>query len=200
MVKRKPSSLFRLFQKPAVSLSDKEIISLFVEKGEQELLGELFSRYTHLVFGVCLKYLEDSDDASDAVMSLYEKVGSELLKHKVENFSSWLYVMAKNHCLMELRKRKSEGRRQEEWIKDQQFFMENSFVMHPIDEGNGYDPKKLYNCIEQLKAEQKNCIELFYFKEQCYREIALALQLEEKTVKSHLQNGKRKLKICLEGK
>jgi RNA polymerase sigma-70 factor (ECF subfamily) len=60
--------------------------------------------------------------------------------------------------------------------------------------------KALKECIEKLKAEQRQCIELFYFQDKCYREISEMLFMEEKKVKSYLQNGKRNLKICLEEK
>ena len=58
----------------------------------------------------------------------------------------------------------------------------------------------LENCIEKLKGEQKKCIQQFYFENKCYNEIARNLLLDEKKVKSHLQNAKRNLKLCLEEK
>jgi RNA polymerase sigma-70 factor (ECF subfamily) len=54
--------------------------------------------------------------------------------------------------------------------------------------------------MEQLKAEQRECVELFYYHQQCYKEISAALKLDENKVKSFIQNGKRNLKICLESK
>ena len=78
-------------------------------------------------------------------------------------------------------------------------FMENETELHPIDnETNEKLETALNNCIEKLKAEQKKCIRLFYFENKCYRDIAKLLKLEEKKVKSFIQNGKRNLKICLE--
>ena len=56
----------------------------------------------------------------------------------------------------------------------------------------------LKECIEGLRKEQKICIELFYFQEKCYQEISDKLDIPLNKVKSHIQNGKRNLKICLE--
>ena len=98
---------------------------------------------------------------------------------------------------MELRKEKSQKRRYEQFSADN--FMESTHSMHPIDEERNDDiENRLKKCIEKLKNEQKACIELFYYKEKCYKEISSELQIEEKKVKSFIQNGKRNLKICLE--
>ena len=81
------------------------------------------------------------------------------------------------------------------------FFMENQSELHPIDkEPDEIDEQALNDCIERLKNEQKNCIRLFYLENKSYREICSILSLEEKKVKSFIQNGKRNLKICLESK
>jgi RNA polymerase sigma-70 factor (ECF subfamily) len=179
--------------------TDQELLLQFRESGRLELLGELYSRYMHLVYGVALKYLSDRTDAQDAVMHLFEKLITELPKHEVSNFKSWLYVMTKNHCFMEIRSRKSAGKRLE-GLKTEQDFMESGVEMHPIDREDRSIEDALKECIDKLKSEQKACIELFYYEKKCYREIADQLSMDEKKVKSFLQNGKRNLKICLEGK
>ena len=60
--------------------------------------------------------------------------------------------------------------------------------------------RDLKDCIEKLKENREKCIRQFYFENRCYNEIAGNLDLDEKKVKSHLQNGKRNLKLCLEEK
>jgi RNA polymerase sigma-70 factor (ECF subfamily) len=180
--------------------TDEELIAEFSSTGDLELLGELYSGYMHLVYGVCLKYLKDREESSDAVMQIFEKLIDEIPKHKIENFRSWLYVVTKNFCLMQLRSQKSKSEKLEEWINDSAVFMENSSVMHPIDEEKEDLDKSLSECIENLKTEQKECIRQFYFENRCYKEIASVMGLDENKVKSHLQNAKRNLKICLEEK
>ena len=179
--------------------SDEELLEKFRLLGNLDLLGELFARYMHLVYGVSLKYFKDRDEAQDAVMNIFEKLITDLPKHKVQNFKSWLYVLTKNHCLMEIRSRKSTDRKLE-GLKIEQEFMESADELHPIDREDDSIEDALKNCIEKLKSEQKQCIELFYYKKLCYQEVAEKLNMDEKKVKSYLQNGKRNLKICLEGK
>ena len=177
--------------------SDEALLQLYMRSGNLDLLGELYGRYMHLVYGVCLKYLENREDASDAVMHIFEKLISEIPRHQVRNFKSWLYVLTKNHCLMELRSRKQVRIRRAE-IKKELEFMESVDEMHPLDRDDHSIENELRECIRRLKEEQRSCIELFYYQNLCYREIASKLQMEEKKVKSHIQNGKRNLKICLE--
>lgn len=59
--------------------------------------------------------------------------------------------------------------------------------------------KKLEQCLEILPDEQKKSVTLFYMENKCYNEIALITGYEWSRVRSHIQNGKRNLKICMEG-
>jgi DNA-directed RNA polymerase specialized sigma24 family protein len=79
---------------PSHSHTDTELLRLYKESGELKYWGELYTRYTSLLYGVCLKYLKDRDEAKDAMMQLFEKLVTTLLTHDVENFKSWLYVTA----------------------------------------------------------------------------------------------------------
>jgi len=177
---------------------DEVLLDNYRNTGDLEMLGELYKRYMHLVFGLCLKYLQNREDASDAVMQVFEKLITEIPRHNIHNFKSWLYVLAKNHCLMQIRSDKTRDKRMERWIKDQEDYMEFYPELHPIDEEENDSYPGLKECIEKLKQEQKACIELFYYQHKSYREIARILELDEKKIKSYLQNAKRNLKICLE--
>jgi len=179
--------------------SDEELLLQFQKSGNLDVLGELYARYMHLVYGVSLKYYGDRDDAQDAVMQIFEKLIIDLPRHTVQTFKSWLYVLTKNHCLMEIRSRKSADRRLE-GLKIEQEFMESEAELHPLDREDHSLEDALKVCVDTLKSEQKQCIELFYYQKLCYQEIAVQLKMEEKKVKSYLQNGKRNLKICLESK
>jgi len=178
--------------------SDVKLIAVFRETGNLEVLGNLYERYMHLVYGVCLKYFEDREDARDGVNGIFEKLIAEVTKHEIENFKSWLYVLTKHYCLMKLRSERSKQHRQEKWENEQEMFMESSDVLHPIDEEEKKTDDALKACIEKLKKEQKQCIVLFYYNDRSYKEISDALGMEEKKVKSYIQNGKRNLKICIE--
>lgn len=178
--------------------SDLRMVEKYRTSGDLEILGALFEQYMHLVYGVCLKYFKDRDKSQDAVMSIFEKLIIEMEKHQLENFKSWLYVLTKNYCLMQLRSESSERQKKIKLIQDDRSFMESSYELHPIDKENGISDKALEDCIENLKEEQMRCIRLFYYENNCYSEIADQLKMDEKKVKSHLQNAKRNLKICLE--
>jgi len=179
---------------------DAVLLEKYQTTGDLEILGDLYSRYMHLVFGLSLKYLQHRENAGDAVMQVFEKLIIEIPKHEIHNFKSWLYVLVKNHCLMQIRSEKSKDRKMDRWIKDQENYMEFYPDLHPIDEAGMDGYPGLKECIEKLNQEQKTCIELFYYKNKSYREIAKTLEMEEKKVKSYLQNAKRNLKICLEEK
>lgn len=164
------------------------------------VIGHLFEKYTHLVFGVCMKYLKDEDDAKDAVMQIFEKLLIDLKKHEITQFKGWLHTVAKNHCLMQLRSDKSLSEKQQELKKDFKSFVESGYELHLNSEP---DKEKQLNQLEQainsLKEEQKICIDLFYLKEKSYQEIAVLTGYSLNTVKSNIQNGKRNIKIHMTG-
>jgi len=194
--------LIKIQGKKRRSRNDEELLTEFRSGGDLGVLGELYSKYMHLVYGVCLKYLKVREESQDAVMQIFEKLIIEIPKHNIENFSSWLHVVTKNYCLMQLRSDKSQSERISEWINDHDVFMETVTDLHPLDEDN--DSKEvdraLEECIERLKEEQKKCIRQFYFENKCYNEISADLDMDVRKVKSYLQNGKRNLKLCLEEK
>lgn len=192
--------IFSKKEKRSIHKSDEELIADFSSSGDLEVLGELYYGYMHLVYGVCLKYLKDRDEARDAVMFIFEKLIIEIPKQKIENFRSWLHVVTKNYCLMEIRSRKSKDEKLNAWINESVIFMEDDQEMHPIDKEDRDMDAILNDCIERLKDEQKQCIRLFYYENRCYNEIASTLGLDENKVKSYLQNGKRNLKLCIEEK
>jgi len=182
---------FRNKQSPG---SDAELLELYKKSGDLEVLGELFSRYTSLIYGVCLKYLRDRDESKDAVMQVFEKLVTSLREHEVQNFKSWLYVTSRNYCLMQIRTRK--GKFTEEISP---FLMENDLVLHHDEEpGLESDLTKLNRCIEQLIGEQRKCVQLFYLEQKCYKDITTLTGFDLNKVKSYIQNGKRNLKICME--
>jgi RNA polymerase sigma-70 factor, ECF subfamily len=187
-----------LFQKNIDNnCSDEELIRDYLVKKNPEILGQLYQRYMHLIYGVCLKYLKDREESKDVVMQLFEKLSVEIEKHEVHNFRSWLYVMTKNYCFRKLQTDGSASKKLQKYSEEQ--IMESTLEMSPLEES---DPEALNealkDCLEKLKEEQKACIELFYYKELCYQEISDELNLDMGKVKSFIQNGKRNLKICLE--
>jgi RNA polymerase sigma factor (sigma-70 family) len=176
-------------------MSDLELLAQYKGTSDLEVLGVLYSRYTSMVYGVCLKYLKDREESKDAVMQVFEKLVGTLREHEVTHFKSWLYVTARNSCLMQIRARK--GKYFEEISLG---FMENEPSAHP-DEGPETEANlsKLEDCIQKLIPEQQACVSLFYLQQKCYKEIVSLTGYDDNKVKSYIQNGKRNLKICMEG-
>src|SRR5205085_5111949 len=92
-----------------IETSDADLVARYKESNDQETLGELFQRYMDLVYGVCLKYLKQPENAQDSVIAIFEELTTKLHKHEVDNFKGWLYTLAKNHCLMRLRSEKKQA-------------------------------------------------------------------------------------------
>ncbi|MCX6238888.1 MAG: sigma-70 family RNA polymerase sigma factor [Bacteroidia bacterium] len=188
-----------LKSKNSADLSDQDLISQFKKGNDPEVLGQLYSKYVALVYGLCLKYLEDREWSKDATMQIFELLATELYRHEIISFKGWMYVFCKNYCLMELRKQKSLRKKEEIWLIQQKDFMETPDDLHPIDgDENPELNEALKNCIEKMKEDQQQCVRMFYFERKSYRQITAEIGFDEKKVKSLLQNGKRNLKICLD--
>ena len=179
--------------------SDNELITEYKNTKNNVLVGILYKRYSHLVLGLSLKYLKDEDEAKDAVMQIFEKLLSDLLKFNIEYFKSWLYSFSKNHCLMIIRTKQSKLKKEMDLQIHADSFMETESSSHPntvIEKEIQYT--KLEKAIEELNEDQRKCIKLFYIKERSYNEIADETGYTINEVKSFIQNGKRNLKIKLE--
>lgn len=180
--------------------TDAELIAMYRNSGNSAYIGELFQRYTHLVFGVCMKYFKNVDESKDGVMDVFEKILTELKRHEVENFKPWLYFVAKNYCLMKLRKESALHIHKEGFTRFYRDFMEFEDIAHLLN-GKADDAQVaefLKTGIQNLRDEQRQCIELFYFENKSYQEIVDGTGYSMLQVKSFLQNGKRNLKIHLQ--
>ena len=176
--------------------ADADLIREYKATGKLDYLAALYQRYMNLVFGVCLRYFDEAA-SKDAVMQIFEELIAKLQQHEVQNFKSWLHVLARNHCLMKLRAMKPrEGRVIS--IEDRPL-MENEELLH---HENGFNLEgrlqEMEKCLETLPAEQQKSVQLFYLQEKSYREVAEMTGFDMKKVKSYIQNGKRNLKICME--
>ncbi|HKG67656.1 MAG TPA: sigma-70 family RNA polymerase sigma factor [Segetibacter sp.] len=177
-------------------IEDKELLDKFYSDGNNRWLGILLQRYTMLLLGVCMKYLKDEEEAKDAVQQIFLKAITELPKYKVDYFKSWLYMIAKNLCLMKIRER--QGRIPMELTDklgtgiestDRSELLEKDKTLLSIEEG-----------LLELNEEQKRCVILFYLQKKSYQEITDITGFNLSQVKSYIQNGKRNLKLIVEKK
>ncbi|HVS96313.1 MAG TPA: sigma-70 family RNA polymerase sigma factor [Puia sp.] len=181
---------------PFHHMTDQELLARYYEDGNNEWLGILLQRYTLLLFGVCMKYLKEEEEARDCVQHIFIKVITELPKYKVDYFKSWIYTIARNHCLMKLRDRHGH-----------KTGLTDSLLAAWDEEGGDsrhWEKERLLEwmseALEQLVKEQKLCVTLFYLDKRSYQEIATSTGYTLMQVKSYIQNGKRNLRLLIEKK
>lgn len=179
-----------------ILLTDEEIIKKLKKKNDNHLFGELISRYIHLVFNLCYRYLKNDDASKDATIEIFEELLHDIKKYDIHHFRSWLYVKAKNYCLQDKNKKKNPKISFFEQIDN--LFMEFPFFFnYNIREIKLIENDQIENAVDELNKEQKICIQLFYYENKSYKEISEQTGYTINQVKSHLQNGKRNLKNIL---
>jgi len=176
-------------------MGDAYLLEQYRANGHSRWLEVLFKRYMHLVYGVCMKYLKNQEAAADATQMLFEKLLADLKTYEIENFEHWLYRVTRNHCLMILRKEKSQPNKAPEYaleiLTDQE---EDRLEKEAWEE----QLQRLENQLEQLKPDQRTCLKLFYLQKNSYQEIVEKTGYNLKEIKSHIQNGKRNLRNALQ--
>lgn len=169
-------------------ISDQELLEKFRKDQDNFWLGILLQRYTLMVLGVCMKYLKEEETAKDAVQQVFLKVISELQKYQVDYFKSWIYSIARNHCLMQLRN------------KTQIVSVSDELNLRDETISNEYSSDKeqslilLEQSVNELHETQKTCVIMFYLEKKSYQEIVAITGYSLLQVKSYIQNGKRNLK------
>lgn len=178
-------------------ITDQQLLEYFYADRDTKWLGIVLQRYTLLLLGVCMKYLKNEEEAKDSVQQIFLKTITELQKYKVEYFKSWIYMVAKNHCLMKLRDKHGKIPAEinesllatPEESADKQAMMQNEKVMDLMDEA-----------LKELNPEQQQCVTLFYLQKLSYQQVSDKTGMSMLQVKSHIQNGKRNLKLIIERK
>ena len=175
-------------------ISDKELLENFFNDHNNEWLGILLPRYTLLLLGVCMKYLKNEEDAKDSVQQIFLKVINELNKYRVDYFKSWIYMIAQNYCLMKLR---DKGKYSLEITEN---ITGGIFDQDEINQQREMDAKlyEMQRALLQLNREQQLCLTLFYLDKLSYAEIASKTSFSVMQVKSHIQNGKRNLRLLIQ--
>ena len=175
-------------------ITDTELLEKFYSDNDNQWLGIVLQRYTLLLLGVCMKYLKNEEESKDAVQQIFLKAITELAKYRVVYIKSWLYMVARNYCLMKLR--------------DKHVFIsveeKSQLAATETDRKEIADKEAtltlLENSLEELNPEQKTCVTLFYLQKKSYQEIVEITGFNLLQVKSYIQNGKRNLKILVEKK
>ncbi len=174
--------------------SDQDLLLQYHNTRDNYLLGVLLQRYTLLLLGVCMKYLKNEEAAKDAVQQIFLKVIHELQRYPVQYFKSWLYTIARNHCLMQLRKHDVKPVNDiKENIAEEENFLQRELEKEKL-------LLLLEASLDELNDDQKTCITLFYLEKKSYQQISEQTGFSLLQVKSFIQNGKRNLKLLVEKK
>jgi RNA polymerase sigma-70 factor (ECF subfamily) len=184
-----------LDRKKTEKLSDEDLLNRYNDSGDATYFGILYNRYIPLLYGVCLKYLADAGKAQDAVMQVFENIFPKILQYDIRTFRTWIYSVAKNHCLQILGKEANET-----FVDFNSEIMESDEILNLLDEEDADEKRKaiLRQCIGKLPGGQRIAILRFFMEEMSYRDIVDSEGYTINQVKSYIQNGKRNLKICIE--
>jgi RNA polymerase sigma-70 factor (ECF subfamily) len=186
----------RCVPQPAAHFSDQQLLERFRLSSDNKYAGLLLQRYTLLLFGVCMKYLKNEEEARDAVQQVCMKALHEMPKYEVTYFKSWIYTIARNHCLMQLRKTHRQVNEDNlsnlpdpagEWMDRRRAELEKEELLELVEQG-----------LAALQVPQKQCVTLFYLQKMSYQQIATHTGFTLLQVKSAIQNGKRNLRIWVE--
>jgi RNA polymerase sigma-70 factor (ECF subfamily) len=175
---------------------DNQLLEHFYRSKDNQWLGLLMQRYTLLLLGVCMKYLKNEEEAKDTVQQIFLKVITELHKYKVDYFKSWLYMIARNQCLMRLRDKQGKTAKE---LTETMYLAEPESVVAELAERDAL-LAVMEETLQELNEEQKTCVTLFYLQKKSYNEISETTGYTLLQVKSHIQNGKRNLKLLVEKK
>ncbi|HMF69981.1 MAG TPA: sigma-70 family RNA polymerase sigma factor [Flavitalea sp.] len=173
---------------------DKELIARYKLDRDINIVALLFQRYMDLLFGVCLKYFKEPERSKDAVMQIFEELLVKVEKHEIDNFKGWLYTLAKNHCLMQLRSPKNV--KTSEFNADNMHYGEELHLTSVMEKEAEF--ARMEKCLETLSPDQEKTVRLFYLENKCYKDISEETGIEWNKVRSFIQNGRRNLKICME--
>ena len=186
-----------LFKKKEYS-SDEELLKHYKQSGNKDLFADLFKKHVSVVYGTCLFYLQDKDEAQDATMQLFEKLMLDINNREIDNFKGWLSFVVRNHCISIIRKNKSQSKNIKSYYE---FEYEDANYETEEKINTVSDDVMLENmkqCLPKLKEKQRLCVELFYLNNKSYQDIANQTGFTLNEIKSYIQNGKRNLKLLLE--
>ena len=185
---------------PLNKWSDEDLVAKFAETQQSRYFGELYNRYSHLSFGVGLKYLKNEAAAGDLVSEVFEILFKKIPTANIQSFKKYLYPVTRNEAIGRLRNQTTQREKLADLKiieKNNRDFMENEGLIRLMDNEPTLEAI-IKKAIDKLGDEQRSCIQLFFFQNKSYKDIVEMTPFTEKQVKSFLQNGKRKLKILLE--
>ena len=177
-----------------LALTDEDLLVQYQETGHAEYFGTLYNRYIPLLYGMCLKYLNDENKAHETIMQLFEELLPKISDYKITTFKTWLYNVARNYCL-QISKKESKAL----LVDANNETTESDEVLNLLCEEDSDSTRlqSLRACLGRLPDGQRICTTHFFMQEMSYADIAEKTGYSLNTVKSNIQNGKRNLKSCI---
>lgn len=169
---------------------DAEVVRL-LQCGQQERAFELLlSCYQGKVFRLAMSYVRSSADAEDLAQEAFVRLWRALPSYDGRaSFSTWLYVIARNACLSELRKRRSRPTAPlDETVEPRR-------TDGPIAAPASDLRLECAALLEELPETQRRVVSLFYLEDRSYEEVSILLGMPLNTVRSHLHRARRSLAL-----
>ncbi|WP_426430946.1 RNA polymerase sigma factor [Winogradskyella sp. HB-48] len=164
------------------------------KKGNQMAQMQLYDQYCNAMFTVAYRYLNNEEDAKDAMQEGFLKAFVNLENYNPEaTFGAWLKRIVINKCLDVLKKRKIEFSRVE--VSELQIIDDNDWRFD-----SSLTKKDILNAIAQLNEKHKIVIKLYLIEGYDHSEISEILDIPIKTSRTHLRRGKLKLQELLKQK
>jgi len=175
----------------AKGVYDWKLVQRALKKGDQKAYAELMGRYKDTIFFMLLNMVRDKDDADDLTIEAFGKAFRSLHQYTPDfAFSTWLFKIATNNCIDFIRKKKeavSLDRTYETAEGDEISFDPKSEFLNPEEKAIKKQKIQLMQAVvEKLQPRYRILVELRYFQEKGYGEIAQELDLPIGTVKAQL--------------
>jgi RNA polymerase sigma-70 factor (ECF subfamily) len=179
-------------------LSDKARNDLLLvelaKNGNEKAFSNLLSRYRDSIYYMLLKMVNNTSDAEDLTIEAFGKAFRNLDSFTPEfAFSTWLFKIATNNCIDFIRKKQVTPTLINQLQDDLDILTVNIQSDLPDPEETLINDQKiavLRDIVNQLKPRYRNLIELRYYKEYSYEEIAAEMKLPLGTVKAQLYRAK----------
>ena len=174
------------------ALRDYKLVQKAIDHGDQKAYAELMKNYRDSLYFMLLKMTNNPHDAEDLTIEAFGKAFKKLHQYTPDYaFSTWLFKIASNNCIDFIRKKKKYTFSIDHGIDDEAGTeLANRIAAEVLDPEEELVKRQkiklMHEVVEKLKPHYRTLIELRYFKEFSYDEIAAELNLPLGTVKAQL--------------
>jgi RNA polymerase sigma factor (sigma-70 family) len=179
---------------PNLSLKAQQDVELVgkAKKGDQQAYGELLGRYRDAIYFMLLKMVNNPIDAEDLTIEAFGKAFKNIDQYAPNfAFSTWLFKIATNNCIDHIRKRRASHVSLDQTVDGEDSLSPSALIQSDVPDPETYminqqKIKHMRKIVSRLKPRYRTLVELRYFKEYSYEEIAVELDIPIGTVKAQL--------------